>query len=98
MTSAKRTQEHIDKAAALSSAMESSGGSVYLEYGSDYIRAARLPALLPIAAGMELRNLNVKQYFAEEEADGPAAELAQRLNGYCVSNGERSLRFSYGQR
>lgn len=88
MTSSKRTQEHIEKAIALTAAMEANGGSIFLEYGSNHIKAARLPPLLPTAVGMELGNLDVKQYFAEGEADSPVAELAQRLNGYCVSNGE----------
>ncbi|KAI5481252.1 asteroid-like protein [Pseudohyphozyma bogoriensis] len=48
--------------------------------------ARRLPPLSTLAALDELRQLGVASYFAEEEADSPTAELAQRLNGFVVSN------------
>lgn len=52
-------------------------------------KAFKLPPLILNACISTLRILEVEMYFAEEEADGPTVELAQRLNGFAVSNGER---------
>ncbi|GAA5858979.1 hypothetical protein JCM8547_007187 [Rhodosporidiobolus lusitaniae] len=48
--------------------------------------ASRLPALTHMAVSAELEALGVESHVAEEEADSPTAELAQRKNGYVVSN------------
>ncbi|BGP18738.1 hypothetical protein JCM10213_009217 [Rhodosporidiobolus nylandii] len=48
--------------------------------------AARLPALTHMAVSAELEALHVPCHCAEEEADSPTAELAQRKNGFVASN------------
>ncbi|SGY61970.1 BQ5605_C007g04632 [Microbotryum silenes-dioicae] len=48
-------------------------------------RAARLPLLARSACTYELHQLHVKMHSAQAEADSPTAELAQRSNGYAVS-------------
>lgn len=49
--------------------------------------AARMPPLALSACVSELEVLGVPMSFAEEEADSPTAELAQRRGGFAVSNG-----------
>ncbi|GAA5859440.1 hypothetical protein JCM1840_004618 [Sporobolomyces johnsonii] len=49
-------------------------------------QAARLPPLTHIAVAAELEALGVTCHCAEEEADSPTAELAERRNGFVVSN------------
>ncbi|GAA6041331.1 hypothetical protein JCM8097_007666 [Rhodosporidiobolus ruineniae] len=49
-------------------------------------QASRLPPMTHMAVSAELEACGVACYCAEEEADSPTAELAQRLNGYVVSN------------
>ncbi|GAA5980062.1 hypothetical protein JCM11641_008275 [Rhodosporidiobolus odoratus] len=48
--------------------------------------ASRLPPLTHMAVSAELEALGVASHCAEEEADSPTAELAQRKNGFMVSN------------
>ncbi|SCV71547.1 BQ2448_3135 [Microbotryum intermedium] len=48
-------------------------------------KAARLPLLARSACTYELHRLNVSMHSAQAEADSPTAELAQRRNGYAVS-------------
>jgi len=49
--------------------------------------ATRLPPLAHMCISAELELLGVVSHCAEEEADSPTAELAQRRNGYVISNG-----------
>ncbi|GAA6009108.1 uncharacterized protein JCM10292_005322 [Rhodotorula paludigena] len=48
--------------------------------------ATRLPPLAHMAIAAELALLGVPSHCAEEEADSPTAELAQRRNGFVISN------------
>lgn len=50
-------------------------------------KASKLPPMSRSACITALRSLSVSIYFCEEEGDAPVCELAQRLNGYMVSNG-----------
>lgn len=50
-------------------------------------QATRLPPLTHMAISAELEALGVPSHCAEEEADSPTAELANRKNGYVLSNG-----------
>ncbi|GAA5824031.1 hypothetical protein JCM11251_003386 [Rhodosporidiobolus azoricus] len=49
-------------------------------------QASRLPPLTHMAVSAELEALGVPSHCAEEEGDSPTAELAQRRNGFVVSN------------
>ncbi|GAA5918683.1 hypothetical protein JCM6882_006215 [Rhodosporidiobolus microsporus] len=49
-------------------------------------QASRLPPLTHMAVSAELEALGVASHCAEEEGDSPTAELAQRRNGFVVSN------------
>ncbi|GAA5999967.1 hypothetical protein JCM10207_005994 [Rhodosporidiobolus poonsookiae] len=48
--------------------------------------ASRLPPLTHMAVAAELEALGVRCHAAQEEGDSPTAELAQRRNGFVVSN------------
>ncbi|BGP42355.1 hypothetical protein JCM10450v2_006449 [Rhodotorula kratochvilovae] len=48
--------------------------------------ATRLPPLAHMCISAELERLGVPSHQAEEEADSPTAELAQRRNGFVISN------------
>lgn len=50
-------------------------------------KVARLPPMAHMAIAAELEALGVPNHCAEGEADSPTAELAQRRNGFVVSNG-----------
>lgn len=47
---------------------------------------SRLPPMAHIAIAAELEALSVPNHCAEGEADSPTAELAERRNGYVLSN------------
>ncbi|KPV73493.1 uncharacterized protein RHOBADRAFT_54712 [Rhodotorula graminis WP1] len=53
--------------------------------------ATRLPPLAHLCIWSELELLGVVNHCAEGEADSPTAELAQRKNGFVISNGEFPL-------
>ncbi|BGP26640.1 asteroid-like protein [Rhodotorula toruloides] len=49
-------------------------------------KATRLPPLTHMSISAELEALGVPSHCAEEEADSPTAELANRKNGFVLSN------------
>lgn len=50
-------------------------------------KIARLPPMAHMAIAAELEALGVPNHNAQGEADSPTAELAQRRNGFVLSNG-----------
>lgn len=50
-------------------------------------KITRLPPMAHMAIAAELEVLGVPNHCAEGEADSPTAELAQRRNGFVLSNG-----------
>lgn len=59
--------------------------------------ATRLPPLAHMAISAELALLGVPSHCAEEEADSPTAELAQRRNGFVISNGTLACTFRHAR-
>lgn len=77
----QRASQSLTKAVAYMRAPESARG------GRMGQNAARMPPLALSACVSELEALGVPMHFAEEEADSPTAELAQRRMGLMASNG-----------
>lgn len=74
-----RTQEAINKIVRFSHLSDPSH--------NDCRDATRLPPLAWIACVDAMREMDVVLVYAEEEADWVTADLAQKLNGFCTSNG-----------